>query len=152
MDIKLPMTVEDIKKVLPHRYPFLMVDRITEMDFEQRLFVGYKNVTGNEEFFLGHFPGHPVMPGVLIFEAMAQVGAVGLLSMPANKDKIVYFMAIDEVKFRRPVTPGDRLVMKTKIVRMRSNAGICHSQSFVDDELVAEGQAKFSLLKQQKGE
>jgi len=150
--IKLPMTLEDIKKVLPHRYPFLLVDRMIEMDFENRKFSGYKNVTGNEEFFQGHFPGHPVMPGVLILEAMAQVGAVGLLSMPQNRGKIIYFMAIDEVKFRKPVTPGDRLMMTAEIVRLRSNAGISQTQAFVDEELVCEGMAKFSLVNREQGE
>ena len=102
-------TIEDIMQVLPHRYPFLLVDRILEIEERKRI-VGIKNVTINEPFFQGHFPGHPIMPGVLIIEAMAQVGGMLLMgSVPDPANKVVYFMSLDNVKFRRPVKPGDQL-------------------------------------------
>ena len=110
----------DIQAILPHRYPFLLVDRVTEIESGKRA-VGWKSVTFNEPFFPGHFPGHPIMPGVLIIEAMAQVGGVLLLSSIEDRDdKIFYFAGIDEARFRRPVVPGDRVRMELEVIKLRS--------------------------------
>jgi UDP-3-O-[3-hydroxymyristoyl] N-acetylglucosamine deacetylase/3-hydroxyacyl-[acyl-carrier-protein] dehydratase len=130
--------IEEIMKVLPHRYPFLLVDRILEIE-ENRRIVGLKNVTINEPFFQGHFPGHPIMPGVLIIEAMAQVG--GMLLMGAVDDsanKVVYFMSLDNVKFRRPVKPGDQLRCEVEITQIRSKICKMRGVAFVDGEVAAE--------------
>jgi beta-hydroxyacyl-[acyl carrier protein] dehydratase FabZ len=131
-------SIEDIMKVLPHRYPFLLVDRILEIEEKKRI-VGLKNVTINEPFFEGHFPGHPIMPGVLIIEAMAQVG--GLLLMGSIEDpesKVVYFMSLDNVKFRRPVKPGDQIRFELEIVQIRGSVCKMHGVGKVEGEVVAE--------------
>jgi len=131
-------TIEDIMKVLPHRYPFLLVDRILEIEEKKRI-VGLKNVTINEPFFQGHFPGHPIMPGVLIIEAMAQVG--GMLIMGSIDDavnKVVYFMSLDNVKFRRPVKPGDQIRFEIEIVQLRGAVCKMRGVGKVDGEVVAE--------------
>ena len=131
-------TIEDIMKVLPHRYPFLLVDRILEIEEKKRI-VGLKNVTINEPFFQGHFPGHPIMPGVLIIEAMAQVG--GMLLMGAVGDpetKVVYFMSLDNVKFRRPVKPGDQIRFELEIVQIRGAVCKMRGVGKVEGEVVAE--------------
>lgn len=143
--LAMPLKIEDIKRVLPHRYPFLLVDRMLEIDHLNMRFVGYKNITANEEFFQGHFPGQPVMPGVLIMEAMAQVGAVGLLTMPENQGKIVYLMSLDKVKFRRPVVPGDQLMIEVHILKLRKSTGLVETRATVDGELVCEGESTFSF-------
>ena len=132
----------DIMKILdylPHRYPFLLVDRIIEIGADE--VVGLKNVSINEPFFQGHFPGHPIMPGVLIVEAMAQVG--GLLAytqLPECQGKAVYFMGMDKVKFRKPVRPGDQLIFKLKLLRQRGAVFKMKGEAFVDDQLVAEAE------------
>ena len=131
-------TIEDIMKVLPHRYPFLLVDRILEIEEKKRI-VGLKNVTINEPFFQGHFPGHPIMPGVLIIEAMAQVGGMLLLgSLPDPDTKVVYFMSLDNVKFRRPVKPGDQLRFEVDVVQLRGTVCKMHGVGKVDGEIVVE--------------
>jgi beta-hydroxyacyl-ACP dehydratase FabZ len=129
--------IEDIMKVLPHRYPFLLVDKILEMD--ERHVVGLKNVTINEPFFQGHFPGHPIMPGVLIVEAMAQTGGMLLLgTFPDPAQKVVYFMSLDNVKFRRPVKPGDQLRFELAIIQIRGAVCKMHGVAKVDGEIVCE--------------
>jgi len=131
-------TIEDIMKVLPHRYPFLLVDRILEIEEKKRI-VGLKNVTINEPFFQGHFPGHPIMPGVLIIEAMAQVGGMLLLGSVADPDtKVVYFMSLDNVKFRRPVKPGDQLRFELDVVQLRGTVCKMRGIGKVDGEVVVE--------------
>jgi UDP-3-O-[3-hydroxymyristoyl] N-acetylglucosamine deacetylase/3-hydroxyacyl-[acyl-carrier-protein] dehydratase len=131
-------TIEQIMKVLPHRYPFLLVDRILEIEENKRI-VGLKNVTINEPFFQGHFPGHPIMPGVLIIEAMAQVGGMLLMGSVDDPDsKVVYFMSLDNVKFRRPVKPGDQIRFELEIVQLRGSVCKMRGVGKVDGDVVAE--------------
>jgi UDP-3-O-[3-hydroxymyristoyl] N-acetylglucosamine deacetylase/3-hydroxyacyl-[acyl-carrier-protein] dehydratase len=130
--------IEEIMQILPHRYPFLLVDRIVEMEAKKRV-VGIKNVTINEPFFQGHFPGHPIMPGVLIVEAMAQVGGVLLMGTVDDPgSRVVYFMSMDNVKFRRPVKPGDQLRIEVDIVQLRSAVCRIRGVAKVDDTVVCE--------------
>ena len=135
------MDVMDIMKVLPHRYPFLLVDRIEELVANKEV-VGIKNVTMNEHFFLGHFPGNPIMPGVLILEAMAQVGGIlAFRSLPAEwSGSLVYFMGIDNVRFRKPVVPGDQLRMRLTMMRQKQRVFKMRGEAFVGDDLVAEAE------------
>ena len=139
------MNVEAIKEILPHRYPFLLVDRILSIEAGKSA-VGYKNVTGNEEFFNGHFPQRPVMPGVLICEAMAQVAGVLFLSQPEHKGKLPFFVGIDKIRFRKPVTPGDRLEMYVQTLKVRGNTGRVAVEAKVDGELVCDGELMFTIL------
>lgn len=134
----------DILNILPHRYPFLLVDKILELEPGQRA-VGLKNVSGNEPFFQGHFPGHPVMPGVLIVEALAQTGAVALLSTPDLTGKLAYFAGIDKCRFRQPVVPGDQLRLEVTLTKMRGSIGKGQGQAFVGDKLAAEGEFTFAV-------
>ncbi len=135
---QFPVEVQRIMEYLPHRYPFLLVDRVLEFESGKRI-VGIKNVTINEPFFQGHFPGHPIMPGVLIIEAMAQVGGLLLMDTVADpEDKIVYFMSLDNVKWRKPVIPGDQLVFDIKMVQFRRNVCKIRGVARVDDNVVAE--------------
>jgi UDP-3-O-[3-hydroxymyristoyl] N-acetylglucosamine deacetylase/3-hydroxyacyl-[acyl-carrier-protein] dehydratase len=136
------MDIGRIMDVLPHRYPFLLVDRIVEIEGEKRI-VGIKNVTINEPFFQGHFPGHPIMPGVLIIEAMAQVGGMLLLThfeAQNVEDKVVYFMSLDNVKFRRPVLPGDQIRFELEMIAFRGKTCRMKGQGFVDGQVVAEAE------------
>jgi len=138
----LPLTYQDICRILPHRYPFLLVDRIVELELNQRV-VGIKNVSANEPFFQGHFPNNPIMPGVLIIEAMAQVGGVlARLSVPAIMEKpdggSVFFVSMDAVKFRRPVIPGDQIRFELIPLRRGSRVWKMEGKAFVEGELVAE--------------
>ena len=135
---------QDIKAILPHRYPFLLIDRVIEIE-EGKKVVAIKNVTNNEEFFNGHFPQEPVMPGVLIIEAMAQAGAVALLSLEQYKGKIVYFGGIDKAKFRGKVVPGDTLRLEMEIVKLKKFAGIGKGIAYVDGKKVAEGELTFMI-------
>lgn len=136
--------IKDILSVLPHRYPFLMVDRILELEKGVRV-VGLKNVTMNEPFFQGHYPGHPVMPGVLIVEAMAQVGGFLILE-EENKGRIPLFTAIDDFKFRRPVVPGDQLRIEAEMLKQRRSIAKVRSRVLVDGEIVAEGELMFTVV------
>jgi len=136
------MDVEEIQKVLPHRYPFLLVDFISECDEEKRI-VGVKNVTINEPFFQGHFPGHPVMPGVLQLEAMAQVGGILLNKLQNREGLIAYFLAVDEARFRKMVKPGDQLVIEVEVLRSRMNMSKVQGWIRVGGELTCEAQLMF---------
>jgi 3-hydroxyacyl-[acyl-carrier-protein] dehydratase len=144
---RVVFNVTDIMKFLPHRYPFLLVDRILEMDPPQRI-VGLKNVTINEEFFQGHFPGAPVMPGVLVLEAMAQVAGVMLYSEMPDEDKVkklIYFTGIENAKFRRPVLPGDQLRMEIQMLHRRNTFGKVFGRALVDGKLAAEAVEMFAI-------
>ena len=135
----------EIQKVLPHRYPFLMVDRIVGFDGEWKC-TGVKQVTINEPYFQGHFPGHPVMPGVLQIEAMAQVSSISLLRQPENQGKIGYFMSADKVKFRKPVMPGDTLMIESEILKIRRNIGYAKCRCSVNGQTTSECELKFALM------
>lgn len=151
------MDIHDIMKVLPHRYPFLLVDRILEIVPGERA-VGMKNVTINEQFFQGHFPGHPVMPGVLLIEAMAQVaGILAFMTVSTLEElekeahnRVVYFMSIDKVKFRRPVVPGDTLRMEVIMGRNRGQVAGFSGKTFVEDALACEAEMKAFLVDREK--
>ncbi|MBW6512842.1 MAG: 3-hydroxyacyl-ACP dehydratase FabZ [Desulfuromonadaceae bacterium] len=138
----MTMNVTEIMKVLPHRYPFLLIDRILEIVPGESM-VAIKNVTINEPFFQGHFPGHPIMPGVLIIEAMAQVGgACAMISDNIGDDKVTYFTGIDKVRFRKPVVPGDVLRIEVKLLARRRGIYFFSGKAFVDGTLVAEAELK----------
>lgn len=133
-----------IQAIIPHRWPFLLVDRIDELEPGVRA-VGIKNVSINEPFFQGHFPGYPIMPGVLIVEALAQVGSVAILSKEENKGKVGYFAGIDSFRFRKPVQPGDVLRLEVSLTRMRGPVGKGAARAEVDGQTVAEGELTFAL-------
>ena len=138
------MSIQEIKEIIPHRYPMLLVDRIEELEEGKRV-VAKKNVTINEPFFQGHFPHEPVMPGVLIVEAMAQAGAVALLSLPDFRCKTAYFGGLDKAKFRKKVTPGDTLILEVEILKVKSAAGIGKGIAYVDGKKVAEAELTFMI-------
>jgi 3-hydroxyacyl-[acyl-carrier-protein] dehydratase len=140
------LDINEIMKILPHRHPFLLVDRITEVETGKRI-VGLKNVTINEPFFVGHFPGHPVMPGVLIIESMAQVsGILAYLSSDESvRSKITYFVGIDNARFRKPVVPGDQLRLELEVAGCKRGIWSFNGRSFVADTLVAEAELKLTL-------
>ncbi len=139
------LTIEQIMEIIPHRPPFLLIDRILELEAGVRA-VGLKQVTMNEPFFQGHFPGQPIMPGVLQIEALAQVGAVGILSQPQNRGKIVLFARIDGVRFRKPVTPGDSLRLEVTLDKMRGPVGKGKGVATVDGVVVSQGEFMFALM------
>lgn len=134
------MNISEIMRLLPHRYPFLLLDRITGLDEETHQWAeGIKNVTINEQFFQGHFPGHPVMPGVLIIEGMAQLaGVLALTTVDDPAAKVIYFMAIEQAKFRRPVVPGDTLHYRVDLIRQRKNVWVMGAKARVDDTVTTE--------------
>ena len=138
------MNITQITDVIPHRYPFLLIDTIEEIE-EGKKATGKKCVSGNELFFQGHFPGNPVMPGVLIIEALAQVGAVALLSCPGMNGKTAYFAGIDKARFRRKVLPGDVLMLETEIIRLKGPMGIGSAVAKVDGAIVCEAQLTFAI-------
>jgi len=137
-----------IQKLIPHRYPFLLVDKIVELEPGKKA-VGVKNVTINEPFFQGHFPGNPLMPGVLIVEAMAQVGAVAVMSLEENKDKLAVFTGIDKVRFKKQVRPGDVLRMEVELITMRRGIGKAEAVAYVGDEIACKGTLMFGLVEKE---
>ena len=142
--------INEIMSYLPHRYPFLLVDRIVEFEENKRV-VGIKNVTINEPFFQGHFPGHPIMPGVLLLEAMAQVGGVmALKSDPDPSRKVIYFMSIDKAKFRRPVVPGDQVRFELELTKTRASIRQFKGTALVDGAVVAEAEMMAMIVEKGK--
>jgi len=142
--LKLPLEIEDIKAILPHRSPFLLVDRILELEPDRRV-VGLKNVTSNERYFIAGPGGVPTLPASILTEAMAQAGAVLILSRPENRGRLVYFMGIDRVRYRRPVVAGDQVRLEGEVLRMRSKMGSLRGRALVDGKLVCEGEMTFAL-------
>ncbi|QGQ93500.1 3-hydroxyacyl-ACP dehydratase FabZ [Paenibacillus psychroresistens] len=142
------LNIQQIQEIIPHRFPFLLIDRILELEAGVRA-VGLKNVTMNEPFFEGHFPGYPVMPGVLIVEALAQVGSVAMLSLEANRGKLGFFAGIDEFRFRGQVVPGDTLILEVHITRLKGAIGKGTAVAKVGDKVVAEGGLMFALSERQ---
>ena len=142
--MKQRLSIPEILNFLPHRFPFLLVDKILEQ--EENKIVGVKNVTINEPFFQGHFPGHPVMPGVLIIEAMAQTGGVLMFSKEENKGKIPLFAGIDKARFKKSVYPGDQLIIKVEIIKMVMGVGKAKAEAYVDDNLVASAELMFTAV------
>lgn len=145
--------VVEIQKILPHRFPFLLIDRITELSPNESL-IGYKNVTIGEQIFEGHFPGHPIYPGVMILEGMAQAGGVlAFKSMDMSEEeaskKVVYFMSIDGAKFRSPVRPGDRLEYRMTVVKHKGSIWVLEGKAYVDDVLVSEAELKAMIVDKQ---
>ncbi|ASQ29819.1 3-hydroxyacyl-[acp] dehydratase [Campylobacter avium LMG 24591] len=143
------MDAMQIQAILPHRYPFFLVDKITELKIGE-VVRGYKNITINEQVFMGHFPGHPIYPGVLILEGMAQTGGVLAFESMEDKvnpkEKVVYFTGIDKAKFRNPVRPGDRLDYEMQVIKNRGNMWIFQGKAFVDNALVAEAELKAMIM------
>ena len=138
------LNIQQIKEIIPHRYPMLLIERVEELIDGEKV-IAKKNVTINEPFFQGHFPHEPVMPGVLIVEAMAQAGAVALLSLEQFRGKTAYFGGIDKAKFRQKVTPGDTLILEVEIIKVKSSAGIGKGIARVDGKKVAEAELTFMI-------
>ncbi len=143
--------VVEIQKILPHRYPFLLIDRVSELTVGESL-IGYKNVSISEPVFQGHFPGHPIYPGVMILEGMAQAGGIlafksmGDLTEEEVKNKVVYFMSIDKAKFRNPVRPGDKLEYRVSVIKHKGNIWVLDGKAYVDDKLVSEAELKAMIV------
>lgn len=144
LGLQLPLDIQGIEAMIPHRYPFLLVDRVTAL--EGKTIEGYKNVTANEPFFQGHFPGNPIMPGVLIVEALAQLGCILVASMPEGEGKLVLFAGIDGVRFRRQVVPGDKLDLYAELLKVKGPLGKAYIKATVNNEPVASGEIMFSLV------
>lgn len=143
--------VVEIQKILPHRYPFLLIDRVSELE-PNKFIKGYKNITIAEQVFQGHFPGHPIYPGVMIIEGMAQAGGIlafksmGEAEQASAEDKVVYFMSIDGAKFRSPVRPGDKLEYHLEVLKHKGNIWVLVGKAYVDDKLVAEAELKAMIV------
>jgi 3-hydroxyacyl-[acyl-carrier-protein] dehydratase len=142
--VELPLEIEGIKSILPHRYPFLLVDRIVELEPDKRV-VGLKNVSANERYFIAGPGGVPMLPASILTEAMAQAGAVLILAKPENRSRLIYFMGIDRVRYRRPVRAGDCVLLEGVVVRLRSRMGSLRGVARVDGRVVCEGQMTFAL-------
>ncbi|EDX68214.1 3-hydroxyacyl-[acyl-carrier-protein] dehydratase FabZ [Bacillus cereus] len=138
------LDIQQIKEIIPHRYPFLLVDKVLEVEEGKRA-IGIKNVTVNEEFFNGHFPDYPVMPGVLIVEALAQVGAVAMLKKEENRGRLAFFAGIDNCRFKRQVRPGDQLRLEVEMTRVRGAIGKGKAIATVDGEIACETEITFAL-------
>lgn len=139
------LNVKEIAKILPHRYPFLLVDRIVYLDLEENVIIGQKNVTANEQFFQGHFPGVPIMPGVLILEALAQTGGV-LVHKKCHSEKIAVLLNINNAKFRKPVVPGDVLMLHAKGLYISNKGGRVLVKATVNDQIAVEAEVGFALV------
>lgn len=139
------MNIKDIVRILPHRYPFLLVDKILEIDLEKGSIVGQKNVTINEAFFQGHFPDAPIMPGVIILEALAQTGGV-LVHLKGQTDKIAVLLSVNNAKFRNPVRPGDILLLKCEGLHLSSKAGRVKAMAYVGEKIAVEAEISFALV------
>lgn len=139
------MDIKQILKILPHRYPFLLVDKILSCDLDKGIIIGQKNMTFNEGFFQGHFPGAPIMPGVLILEALAQVGGV-LVHEKGHQDRIAVLLYVNDAKFRRPVKPGDVLILRCEGIHFSSKGGRVKAEAFVEDKVVVEAEIGFALV------
>ena len=144
-DKVVTLNILEIMDLIPHRYPFILVDRVTECVLGKYC-KGYKNLTINEEFFCGHFPGNPVMPGVLQLEAMAQLSAGALAPLPAYKDKLFLYAGVDGVRFRRPVIPGDRFEMESEVIKIKGPIVKVHAKGSVDGQLAVEADLMFSVI------
>jgi 3-hydroxyacyl-[acyl-carrier-protein] dehydratase len=142
--LKLPLELEDIKAILPHRHPFLLVDRVLELEENKRV-VAVKNITTNERYFIAGPGGVPTVPASILTEAMAQAGGILILSKPENRSRLVYFMGIDRVRYRRPVVAGDQLRLEAEVVRLRAKMGTLKGRGLVDGKVVCEGQMTFAL-------
>jgi 3-hydroxyacyl-[acyl-carrier-protein] dehydratase len=142
--LTLPLELEDIKGILPHRFPFLLVDRVIELEPDKRV-VAIKNVTSNEHYFIVGPGGVPTLPASILTEAMAQAGAVLILAKPENRSRLIYFMGIDRVRYRRPVVAGDQVRLEAEVVRLRSKMGVLRGTALVDGKVVCEGQMTFAL-------
>jgi 3-hydroxyacyl-[acyl-carrier-protein] dehydratase len=140
----LPLEIEDIKAILPHRHPFLLVDRILELEEDRRV-LGVKNVSADDRYFIAGPGGRPVLPASILTEAMAQAGAVLILSKPENRSRLIYFMGIDRVRYRRPVVAGDTVMLEGIVVRLRAKMGSLRGVARVDGRVVCEGQMTFAL-------
>jgi 3-hydroxyacyl-[acyl-carrier-protein] dehydratase len=145
------LNVEEIQKIIPHRYPFLLLDRVTEIK-QNELLIGYKNVTIGDQIFQGHFPGHPIYPGVMILEGMAQAGGILAFKSMDNlteeevANKVVYFMSIDKAKFRSPVRPGDRLEYRVSVIKHRGDIWVLKGEAYVENTLVSEAELKAMIV------
>lgn len=142
---KVVLNSNQIQEIIPHRYPFLLVDQVLEMSLESKKIIAKKNVSANEMHFIGHFPQKHVMPGVLIVEALAQAGAILLLSFDEFKGKIAYFAGIDNVRFKQQVIPGDTLILEVELLKMKGPIGIAQAKAYVNDKVVVSGEIKFAV-------
>jgi 3-hydroxyacyl-[acyl-carrier-protein] dehydratase len=142
--VSLPLEIEDIRTILPHRYPFLLVDRVTEFEEDKRI-VAIKNVSSNERYFIAGPGGLPILPASILTDALAQAGAVLILAKPENRARLIYFMGIDRVRYRKPVTSGDSVCLEAGVLRLRSKIGTLRGVARVDGEIVCEGQMTFAL-------